>query len=571
MEKGFEALKKIPQTNYYERSFSHTTLIQEILVIEKKEILISLSIDGNLKFWIKTKKLFEIFKTENYHNSKIKSIQTNKNQEILYTLSNNEKEIKLINLNTLDLIKTINLDFKIKKFLPFKKKNHFEDYLIIDENYDMRLLSDKNKIIFSDVIDIDFCKKFNCVIFLTKKFFVEYLDIDNWGFVKKNNGVSFSSKFETDLFILKKKIKGKCLNMEIDSDEDFFSIYTSYLQIFIFDIKTGKMILELDTSYNSLIKTHPIFFIKEKNNLEKKMLIEDELIEKLNKEREYSQKISFTYDEMKEFIIFPFFGGILIYNIKQKKPIKIIGNKERERYISAGIYKSKIEKVDNIKIKDTIIISYPYKRGKFCLFSKREPINILKPTTSKTNKKLLDTSRDVLDENYQNNINIKNRIKSKKVNLNKIAIISTTLGNIHIKFFPLHAPLAVENFLTHSKNNYYTNNLFHRVVPGYIQTGDPLNDGSGGESIWGKNFEDEICDDLKHDKPFTVSMANSGRDTNGSQFFITTIPSPWLDRKHTIFGRVFKGTDVVSEIEAQRTDNFEKPYKDIRILDINVI
>ena len=562
MQKEFDALQKIPQPNYYEKSFAHTTLIQETLKIQKKQLLISLSIDGNLKFWIKTKKLFEIYKTENFHNSKIKSIRKKKNEEILYTLSNNGKEIKMINLNTIDLIKTINLDFIIKKFLPFKNSSHFEDFLVIDEKEDLRIVSGLK--IFGNVKNFVFCKKLNCVIFLSGKHFLEYLDVDDWKFVGKKNGVFFSSKFDTDLFCLKKKMKGKCLSMVLDEEEEFLSIYSSYLEIFIFDTKTGKLILELDTSYQFLIKSYPMFFIKEKHNLEKKMLIEDDLIKKLNNEKEYSQKINFTFDETKSFIIFPFFGGILIYSIKAKKPIKILANKEKERYISTTIYNPKTEKVDNIKSKDTIIISYPYKRGKFCLFTLRPPIN---PDPHK--KAQPESSRDIPDNSHPKSAP-KALSKAKKLSLSKRAIISTTLGSIHIELFPKIAPLAVQNFLTHSKNNYYTNCLFHRVVPGYVQTGDPRNDGTGGESIWGKEFRDEIGQ-VFHDRPFCVSMANSGRDGNGSQFFITTVPSPWLDGKHTIFGRVFKGSEVVTEIEALRTDNFEKPYMDVRILNVFVI
>jgi peptidylprolyl isomerase domain and WD repeat-containing protein 1 len=94
----------------------------------------------------------------------------------------------------------------------------------------------------------------------------------------------------------------------------------------------------------------------------------------------------------------------------------------------------------------------------------------------------------------------------------------------------------------HSKNGYYNNLIFHRVIKSFMaQTGDPLGDGTGGESIWGHDFEDEFHPKLKHDVPFTLSMANAGANTNGSQFFITTVPLPHLDNKHTVFGRVTRG------------------------------
>ena len=129
----------------------------------------------------------------------------------------------------------------------------------------------------------------------------------------------------------------------------------------------------------------------------------------------------------------------------------------------------------------------------------------------------------------------------------------------------------IDNFCGHARSGYYDNVIFHRVIPGFmIQTGDPLGDGTGGESIWGGEFEDEIRRDLRHDRPFTVSMANAGPGTNGSQFFITTVPTPWLDGKHTVFGRVTKGMDICSAIEAVKIDELDRPLVEVKILSIDI-
>ncbi|KAM1100195.1 hypothetical protein FF1_006645 [Malus domestica] len=145
------------------------------------------------------------------------------------------------------------------------------------------------------------------------------------------------------------------------------------------------------------------------------------------------------------------------------------------------------------------------------------------------------------------------------------------MGDIHMKLYPEECPKTVENFTTHCRNGYYDNLIFHRVIKGFmIQTGDPLGDGTGGQSIWGREFEDEFHKSLRHDRPFTVSMANAGENTNGSQFFITTVATPWLDNKHTVFGRVIKGMDVVQAIEKVKTDRGERPQVDVKILNVTV-
>ena len=93
----------------------------------------------------------------------------------------------------------------------------------------------------------------------------------------------------------------------------------------------------------------------------------------------------------------------------------------------------------------------------------------------------------------------------------------------------------------------------------------------GGESIWGKEFEDEFSRNLRHDRPYTVSMANAGPNTNGSQFFITTAATPWLDNKHTIFGRVTYGYDVIHKIEEVKTNKLDRPYDQVKIISAEVL
>jgi len=181
-----------------------------------------------------------------------------------------------------------------------------------------------------------------------------------------------------------------------------------------------------------------------------------------------------------------------------------------------------------------------------------------------------------------------------------IAIMKTSMGDIKIKFFPNEAPKAVENFITHAKNGYYDNVIFHRVINDFmIQGGDPTGTGMGGESIWNKDFEDEFSEKLRNYRG-ALSMANRGPNTNGSQFFIVQAPpktitkelqdrmkganipqniwdiykevggTPWLDNNHTVFGQVFEGMDVVDKIAAVKVDQSDKPVEEVKILGIEI-
>jgi len=151
-------------------------------------------------------------------------------------------------------------------------------------------------------------------------------------------------------------------------------------------------------------------------------------------------------------------------------------------------------------------------------------------------------------------------------------VLETTQGDVEIELYPSVAPLAVANFVGHIECDYYDGLIFHRVIDGFmIQGGDPLGTGTGGESIWGKNFPDEFSEDARFNQEGMLAMANSGPMTNGSQFFITTSNPEWLNDKHTIFGKVVKGYDNVKKIEAVETGAQDKPVEDQKILDARVV
>jgi peptidyl-prolyl cis-trans isomerase A (cyclophilin A) len=177
----------------------------------------------------------------------------------------------------------------------------------------------------------------------------------------------------------------------------------------------------------------------------------------------------------------------------------------------------------------------------------------------------------------------KTKTKTEKKGKEMIAVFETNKGTFKVKLFADKAPKTVDNFVglatgkkeftdpktgKKKKANFYDGLVFHRVIPNFmIQGGDPEGTGRGGP---GFRFEDEIVADLKHSKPGILSMANAGPNTNGSQFFVTVAATPWLDGKHTVFGEVIEGIDVVYDISKAKTGPMDRPAEDIVIKKLTI-
>lgn len=307
------------------------------------------------------------------------------------------------------------------------------------------------------------------------------------------------------------------------------------------------------------------------------------------------------FDSSGHFILYATLLGVKLVNIHTNRCVRIIGKNENLRLLHIALYQGKLFKVqmfnfvystlyfhktgsarkskaavtlemegsDNPTLEsiqpDPTLICTAYKKSRFFLFSRREPDDPSCVTGEQQD-------RDVFNEKPSKEEAMAATENVTVQRLYENAIIHTVFGDIHLQLFPKDTPKAVENFCVHSKNGYYNGHIFHRVIKGFmIQTGDPTGNGTGGESIWGGEFEDEFRPHLRHDRPYTVSMANAGPNTNGSQFFVTLAPTTWLDNKHTVFGRVIRGMEVVQNIGNVRTNaKTDKPYDDIRIVSITV-
>lgn len=241
-------------------------------------------------------------------------------------------------------------------------------------------------------------------------------------------------------------------------------------------------------------------------------------------------RVNVIFDESGHFILYGSALGIKAVNTVTNKVAKVYGHDEQFRALNLALYQGQPDKkgvvttamaastnplLQEAEARDAMLVATGLGKVRFFMFTNEEEVSKL--------------ARDVQNEKPQMQGG-KKRPDARQKQTGDQAIIHTTYGDIHVRLFPEAAPKAVENFVTHAKNGYYNGIIFHRVIRKFmIQTGDPLGDGTGGESIWGKEFADEFSS-LKHDKPYTVSMANAGPNSNGSQFFVTTekTVSPWF-------------------------------------------
>ena len=234
-------------------------------------------------------------------------------------------------------------------------------------------------------------------------------------------------------------------------------------------------------------------------------------------------KANVIFDESGHFILFGSLHGTKVLNTYTNRVVRTYGAEEPFRPLHLALYQGAPQQkeivtvsmaassnplLQDAEMRDPILVATGLNKVRFYLFTNETEIT--KSTRDIQNEKPLSA-------------NASKPAKAQQAESGTAAVLHTTYGDIHLRLYPSLAPKTVENFVTHSRNGYYNNTIFHRVIRKFmIQGGDPNGDGTGGESIWGGEFEDEITERLRHDRPYTVSMANAGPGTNGSQFFITT-------------------------------------------------
>lgn len=310
------------------------------------------------------------------------------------------------------------------------------------------------------------------------------------------------------------------------------------------------------------------------------------------------------FDESGNFIIFASLQGIKFVNLVTNRCVRLLGKDESVRFMHLALFQGAPDKkltslaaaasenplLAKQGLVDPTLFATAFGRARFYMFTRVDPDAMGASSGDGASGGGASENRDVFNERpTREEQTIASATAQAGSGLNRSgagaadknaaggsvkntkATLHTTHGDIHLTLYTELVPKTCKNFIGLAKKGYYDNVIFHRIIKKFmLQTGDPLGDGTGGESLWGGNFEDEFHPSLNHSRPFTLSMANAGPNTNGSQFFITTVPTPWLDRKHTVFGKVDAGIDVVKRIEQAKVDSNDKPRQDIRIINVSL-
>lgn len=575
-KKYFEDL---PQIERYARSFMHRDAVCSIKVTSRTNFVITASNDGFVKFWKKMPTGIEFVKQFRAHLGPVDAATASFDGTLYASACASERTIKAFDVVNFDLFTMLQLEFTPKALCWVHKEGHGEALLAVSDNdspiiriYDLRggetePVRKVTETHSAPVSLMSYNPKYHCVLSCDDLGNVEYWTPE--GNYAKPEGV-FSMKSGTDLYEFRKaKSSPTCLTFSPDC-ESFATYSFPDREVRIFKFKSGKITRKYDESLATIENMH-------RSGTSMVQLDDIEFRKRLAVEREL-EKLPTTisgsnvvFDETGLFIMYATMLGVKVVNTNSNACVKIYARNERLRMLNLSLYQGAPKKAKSTTLamaasdnpllaeslrRDPILFGTAYKKNRFYLFTSQE---------------LGDSKleRDAFNEKPTAEEIAADQAPKKDIQSGTGATLHTSAGDIKLTLYPSKAPKAVENFVTHSKNGYYDGTIFHRTIKQFmIQGGDPEGNGTGGTSIWHTEFEDEITD-LKHER-YTLSMANAGPNTNGSQFFITTAETHHLDGKHTVFGRVKAGFEVVHKIESAPVGKLDRPRDPVHIHSIEV-
>ncbi|CEL06076.1 Putative Peptidyl-prolyl cis-trans isomerase [Aspergillus calidoustus] len=568
----------LPASPRYSKSLMHKDQLSFVTVTPHTDFLITSSIDGVVKFWKKMAVGMEFVKEFRAHATEIRSVSVSADGRSFAT-TGSDKTVKIFDVITFDLLSMLTLEFDPRCVCWVHPRGASLPLLAVTDESSSTIqifdgrgensapLHTLKSIHRNPVAAIAFNDAYDCVISADESGMIEYWRASDSSFEKPDN--VFELKSSTNLFEFKKSKSTPSSITISPSGKQFATVSFPDRQIRVFDFATGKLYRKYDESLSTITdmqQAGTALHTLDAVEFGRRLAVERELENPVTK-----PKINVLFDESNHFLLYGSLYGIKCINTYTNRVVRLYAKDEPFRPLNLAMYQGAPQKKGVVTVsmaasanpllaeaeeRDPILVSTGFAKIRFYLFTNETDIS--KSTRDVQNERPTDPSSSRESAAAQ-----------KQAELGTSAILHTTLGDIHLRLYPSAAPKAVENFTTHARSGYYNNTIFHRVIRKFmIQGGDPLGDGTGGESIWGGEFEDEFSS-LKHDKPYTLSMANAGPNTNGSQFFITTEKTPWLDGKHTVFGRAVQGLDVVHKIENVKTVK-EKPEVDVKIVSISV-
>ncbi|KAJ5640915.1 Peptidyl-prolyl cis-trans isomerase cyp15 [Penicillium herquei] len=570
-------VKALPASPRYSKSLMHKEQLSFVTVTPVTDFVITSSVDGFVKFWKKMAEGIEFVKEFRAHPGEITSTSVSADGRSFAT-AGLDKTVKIFDVITFDLLSMYTLDFVPRCVCWVHRRGASLPLLAVTDQSSNTIqvfdgrgenpqpLHTVRSIHRSPVVSLAFNNAYDCVVSADESGMVEYWRAGDGSFEKPDN--VFELKSSTNLFAFK-KAKSTATAITISpSGEHFATVSFPDRQIRVFEFATGKLYRTYDESIATLMEM-------QQAGTAPYQLDEVEFGRRLGVERELENEsmrnqVNVSFDESGHFLLYGSLYGIKCINTYTNRVVRVYGRDEPFRALNIALYQGQPQRKGVVTVsmaassnpllqeaeeRDAILVSTGFAKVRFYMFT--NDIDISK------------SSRDVQNEKPTQATGGAESSVTKANESGTAAVLHTTMGDIHLRLFPSAAPRTVENFVTHARQGYYNNTIFHRVIPKFmIQGGDPQGDGTGGESIWGGEFADEFSS-LRHDKPYTLSMANAGPNTNGSQFFITTEKTPWLDNKHTVFGRAVQGLDVIHKIE--KTSTFkEKPTVDIKIVSISI-
>ena len=588
-----EYLDDLPNSERYEKSFMHRDVVHHIQVA-KGGFVVTASVDGHVKFWKKDAEGFEFVKHFRAHLAPIQDMKINATGTLLITVSL-DKHGKVFDVQNFDMINILkfadaprccewvhrNDDVVSAVAVTFAGSKAIHIFDGQGASTPLRVLE---KFHMKPVVAMRFNPHFNVAISADESGMVEYWHGPQGNYeIPGKKTVMFESKLDTDLFEM---AKSKTYPLSIDVAPNNGKLFATFCQdrkIRIFRFLSGKLYCVIDESLNHYIKLQAEKKLFQAMDFNRKISNEKEM-EKCG-ESQHAPPFNHSnviFDKTGNFILYPTLTGVKIVNIYSNKSCGVIGNSENLRFLNIALSQGSDDLTQPSSGASTMPSSIEQHVSENPSLNKQRAEPILFATANKKSRFYLFTrslpkeggDRDVFNEKptQEERLAAATTEEPGQVKLYENATIHTSMGDIYLKLFPKECPKTVENFCALARSNYFNGCIFHRVIKQFmIQTGDPTGVGTGGESTFGHEFEDEFHPKLKHDRPYTVSMANSGPNTNGSQFFITVVPTPWLDNKHTVFGRVVKGMDIALAISNVRTHpKTDKPHDDVQTVSVSV-